>query len=195
MEENEEIEDNVMTWRLIWVDVGDARVCKGPPDDWKKRPLNCKFLSKQSPKTLPQWQKVGLPGSGHTKCQWKCRCIPLPDELFVDFESLRGQTIDLRDDKNLRISKEIEYQRFTHLDNLIYEYENITYDWNLPANYYDLYDLEERIAFMEKLITDLKNRTISKEMVMEILKQNPHSHVMKWFEDIEKTGTYRGYGK
>jgi hypothetical protein len=188
-----EIEDDVLKWKLIWVDVGDERVCKGPPDSFKKRPLNCKFLSRQTPRTLPQWQKIGLPGSGHTKCKWKCRCILLPDVLFESFESLRGQTIDLRDDKNLRIVKETEYQRYTHLDNLISEYENITYDWNLPACYYDLYDLEERITFMVKLINDLKNRTISKEMIMEILKQNPRSHVMKWFKDIEETGTYLGY--
>ena len=88
-------EISVDEWLLDWATVGDSNVCP-----------QCKERGHWDPQTLGQWEMSGLPGAGMTYCKFKCRCILLPKDLLDVFPTLRGKTINLRDDENLKISKE-----------------------------------------------------------------------------------------
>ena len=144
------------------MDVGDKNVCE-----------DCKRLNRCQTRTLNMWVSVGLPGSGHTLCLRKCRCILLPETLLEVFPTLRGQTIKLRDDVNLRIRKAIDYTLFTKLDGLVEKYETITDNLNLPASYYNLYDVNERIKFLENVIKQIESGKITGELWHQIKLQNP----------------------
>lgn len=159
----DEFYDDIEKWKLIWVDVGDSKVC---PD--------CRIRAKLEGKTLLEWHRLGLPGAGCTICRDRCRCLLLPEEIFNIYPSLRGQTIRLRDDEYLQISEKVDYRVLKHLDDLVYEYETITENWNLPDNYYSIYDMNERITFLKKVIQHIKNDSIPYDLWLEILKANPY---------------------
>ena len=58
--------------KFVWVHMSDGSVC---PD--------CLAIAAQQPaegQTWDEWQSFGFPGSGHTVCRFKCRCVmaPLP---------------------------------------------------------------------------------------------------------------------
>lgn len=112
-------------------------------------------------RTFDEWKSIGLPGFGSTLCGTRCRCVIIPEDIVKIFPSIRGDTINLRDDENLIISKKIEYSKYTKLDRLIEKYKQITGRSEtgqfkggdiLPKEYYNIYDVDERIAFMEKLV-------------------------------------------
>jgi hypothetical protein len=138
------VADEFEKWKLRWVDVGDGRVC---PD--------CISRRKWSAVTLSEWEERGLPGAGWTYCQGNCRCILIPDGLLEVVPTLRGKGISLRDDENLKISKEINYKLYRDLDNLVAEWESVTNDANLPDEYYGIGDVKKRIEFLKRAIHGL----------------------------------------
>lgn len=161
----------MLLWLLGWISVRDKNVCPDCRDRDKE--------SKDEPLSFNQHQSKGLPGSGCTRCLWRCRCLLLPAELLELFPTLQGEAISAYDDKSLRISKEIDYTRFTKLDKLIREWETVTDDWNLPLDYYNKFDVEERIKLVETIIKAAKKGKIPNlsnfpdEIIPGLLKQNP----------------------
>ena len=154
--------DPVDRWELDWVDVGDARVC---PD--------CRFrANKMGAKTLPEWNALGLPGAGATVCGPGCRCILLPKDILDVFPSLRGKKINLRDDEYLRVSDRIDYRALRELDELVLKYEKLSVNWNLPADYYQIYDFTERIKYLKKVIGHIEDGSIPDWLIVQIEKTN-----------------------
>lgn len=121
---------------FVWVTMKDGKVCD-----------TCVGRGNSGPKPFKTWESIGLPKAGTTICQTKCRCILVPNNVMGAFPSIRGNLVDLRDDQNLVISKKVEYGRYNYLDRLIEKYKSA--NRNLPKQYYDIYDLEERITFLE----------------------------------------------
>ena len=162
MPQHDDLDDNVLDWDLGWLDVRDKYVC---PD--------CQIIREWKSRELEGWEDIGLPGSGHTVCRQRCRCLLIPDEVLELFPTLQGQGISLRDDKNLRISRHMNYVDYYTLDSKIRQYEKLTGDWNLPKSYYDLYDVKERIKFLDELLKGVKSGKIPDHMQTSLHQQNP----------------------
>lgn len=150
-------------WLLAWVDVGDDHVC---PD--------CKERREMEPRKLSKWVEIGLPGAGYTRCNQRCRCLFLPEQLMNIIPTFRGKTIKLRDKNDrLKISREIDIKLYTELDELVGKYEKFTDNWNLPESYYQVGDVVDRISFMKKLINQVQSDSIPPAMFKQILVTNP----------------------
>lgn len=124
---------------FVWVTMKDKRVCP-----------SCLDRGGYESKKFGEWESIGLPKSGTTICGVKCRCVLVPDNVIGFYPSILGKPVNLRDDENFVISKNIEYGRYTYLDDLIEKYKSV--GRNLPKEYYNVFDLEERITFLEGIL-------------------------------------------
>lgn len=64
--------------RFTWIVVLDNKVCQ-----------DCIAISTTQPKiglTFEEWNARGMPGSGHTRCKHKCRCMLVPVGTVIQLE-------------------------------------------------------------------------------------------------------------
>lgn len=126
---------------FVWINMQDGRVC---PD--------CIHNAKLPAMTYDQWQEYGFPASGGTVCGDRCRCGLIPGNIIKVFPSIIGKSINLRSDTRLVITDKLDYNRYAELDELIEIFKIKTNGMKLPPEYYDIADLEERIALLNRLI-------------------------------------------
>lgn len=133
--------DEIESILLVWVTMGDERIC---PD--------CLQNSKLPPMNYYDWEERGFPASGSTVCGDRCRCGLVPGNIIQIFPNLRGSPINLRSDKTLVIRDPLVYADYAKLDELIYTYKQQTNGAKLPKKYYDLPDVLDRIEFLESIV-------------------------------------------
>jgi len=127
-------------YTLKWLNMGDDRVC---PD--------CERLAAMPPASYEVWiTERTEPLAGDTVCRDKCRCCLVPDDLILmSADLLKGGKIIIADIGKLVVGREVSYELFERLDDLMTEYLQAAKGAKLPQAFYDIESVEGRIRYLE----------------------------------------------
>jgi len=121
-----------LRWHIVGGSHGDGRNCDG-----------CLARSTWPSRTLAQWQDEGVPGAGTTECEDNCRCVLLPESYGQVKQEMWGEQVK---------PGIVDYTIFDRLNAAI---EKFKLDFNgakLPASFYELTEVTERLALMTGIL-------------------------------------------